>query len=70
MGTDTGNESWCESGVQGIGVRLRSGEAAGGNEVDGRRGKGGKGTHELVFLTADVGDVHVVGGGADILLLN
>ena len=28
----------------------------------------GKTTDELVFLTADVGDIHVVGGGTDILL--
>jgi hypothetical protein len=27
-----------------------------------------KDTHELVFRTLDVGDVHVVGGGADIFL--
>jgi hypothetical protein len=28
-----------------------------------------KDTHELVFITADVGDIHVVGRGRDIFLL-
>lgn len=29
----------------------------------------GKGTHQLIFLTVDVGNVHVVGGGGEILQL-
>lgn len=37
--------------------------------IDGRRVHlRGKDTYELVFVTEDVGNVHVVSGGRDILL--
>lgn len=37
--------------------------------VSSRKPRGGGGTHELVLLTGDVGDIHVVGGGGEILKL-